>query len=982
MRVLRRIFFIGILVVVFFGSFVSAQVELTLKEQVWIEKNPVIKIGTGLREPYVYGDGSGDLVGISVDFTNLINKYAGTNMQIVEGVWSDILEQAINGSIDGVSPSGNIESREPFFFFSDPYIVDYLALVLPAESSLVVNELNDLSGKIIAIEKENAAERRLVESIPGAKVLVSDSETESIRLMREDKADATAIISSTYSEHNRNYLGLIKIGYIVKENPLDVVYSINKDSPELVSIINKALRSISQVEKNTIYDKWFGKIAEPKEKREILFEEVSIELKALQIRDQIEHYMRNNPEKTVEQLQNDEAFRKIVLQQIGRTGQSALVESTEGIIAIHINRDFEGVDVHSFQETLPVLWRMIEKTIGPVCRDSFGSYIWKEEDGTFRNKYAYQACIRTKTVDDKSFYVTAATYPEEYEDVGVNGMTVFARDSIEQKAHDVAKQIEIYLNAYSEKTLEDLQDDMVFKDIATQKVGVTGYVAVLSYNDLVTRFHPDPTRVNTELESLETVFPELWEIMKGVRRGYDSFGTYEFTDPDGGVRDKYTYVATVGVKTADGVGLSVAATTYLDEYDKLDTLISDQVVSDKEDVFLLPMIWIFVVLAFIFLFLFLLDKFYIIKLEKNAIMFLLAIALLLMIGLFVFNAYGIAENLEAHAVDDHYDVLDATASVKYTNIEKEISHLKNAIESVSSQEHISTEELRKIDEIDEDISELFLLGPDGTVLRSSGEFSFELSESIKTELLNNGNVTFVTNVHFQDAFGEASFMVSTPHNENLLVAWVNAAHIKDIVSENVGLGKTGESLLAYRDEEGDAVFFTERRFETEIESRDVIPKEDVEIPITQALQGREDRFSEYVDYRGVPVFSVTRYIDEIDVGFVVKLDREEVIEDISGSINWIWYSTSGIIIAIIIIALVFNFLITGVLRKEVASKTDELQKVSLGLGEKVGLLEKSERNLTRKTVQLKRFLNISAGREKRIIDLKKQLKKGGKNESQ
>ena len=46
---------------------------------------------------------------------------------------------------------------------------------------------------------------------------------------------------------------------------------------------------------------------------------------------------------------------------------------------------------------------------------------------------------------------------------------------IQDKAKDVAKQIEIFLKAYPETSIKHLQDDPYFKNIAMQKVGTTGY---------------------------------------------------------------------------------------------------------------------------------------------------------------------------------------------------------------------------------------------------------------------------------------------------------------------------------------------------------------------------------------------------------------------------------------------------------------------------------------------------------------------------
>jgi len=142
----------------------------------------------------------------------------------------------------------------------------------------------------------------------------------------------------------------------------------------------------------------------------------------------------------------------------------------------------------------------------------------------------------------------------------------YAKESIKQKAIDVAKQVEIYLESHPEKTIEELQKDLYFQEIAVQGVGETGYTAVTDYDNLVAKFHKNPKIIGIELETLKDKLPGFWKIMSQTQGGVAAEGTYDWEEADGSVRQKYMYIAVVQVKTSEGVGLHVAATTYLDEY--------------------------------------------------------------------------------------------------------------------------------------------------------------------------------------------------------------------------------------------------------------------------------------------------------------------------------------------------------------------------------------------------------------------------------
>ena len=69
-------------------------------------------------------------------------------------------------------------------------------------------------------------------------------------------------------------------------------------------------------------------------------------------------------------------------------------------------------------------------------------------------------------------------------------LNVYASEAIKQKAFDVSKQIEIYLNANPNLTLEDLKNSAEFWEIAVQDVGETGYTYIITKETGILDFHP------------------------------------------------------------------------------------------------------------------------------------------------------------------------------------------------------------------------------------------------------------------------------------------------------------------------------------------------------------------------------------------------------------------------------------------------------------------------------------------------------------
>ncbi len=106
--------------------------------------------------------------------------------------------------------------------------------------------------------------------------------------------------------------------------------------------------------------------------------------------------------------------------------------------------------------------------------------------------------------------------------------------------------------------------------------------------------------------------------------------------------------------------------------------------------------------------------------------------------------------------------------------------------------------------------------------------------------------------------------------------------IFSVTEDYTGLGGSGESLLVEKNDNGDAVFLTPLRFDSGAALRLAIPKEKTNIPATVALAEREEILAtaNTVDYRGEPVIAVTRYIDALEWGLIVKVDQAEVFESV------------------------------------------------------------------------------------------------------
>ena len=144
-----------------------------------------------------------------------------------------------------------------------------------------------------------------------------------------------------------------------------------------------------------------------------------------------------------------------------------------------------------------------------------------------------------------------------------------AEDKIADLSTAVAIQCRLYLLAHPELNKADFMNNMGFKTLAVQKVGMTGYTALYEMPDpdniWRTWAHVNPKIIGIDMSTLKTPlgknFPGFWKIYTGVKGGKRSQGYYTWQDKDGKFREKFMVCTPVA-----GTPFVVAATTYLDEF--------------------------------------------------------------------------------------------------------------------------------------------------------------------------------------------------------------------------------------------------------------------------------------------------------------------------------------------------------------------------------------------------------------------------------
>jgi|GEM_PF-4075405 len=150
--------------------------------------------------------------------------------------------------------------------------------------------------------------------------------------------------------------------------------------------------------------------------------------------------------------------------------------------------------------------------------------------------------------------------------------------------------------------------------------------------------------------------------------------------------------------------------------------------------------------------------------------------------------------------------------------------------------------------------------------------------------------SYFEGVHYGDKY-ELEMYLAGPiyHGKKLtgiMVIDTDASDIKYLIGDYAGMGLTGETELAKK--VGDKiVYIAPLRHDPDAALKRNISIYETEAPLAKALSGVYG-LTEAVDYRGEPVFSSMRVLEETGWGVVIKMDIEEATSQIKQLKKAVW----------------------------------------------------------------------------------------------
>lgn len=199
-------------------------------------------------------------IGIAADTFALFSERAGiTFSPLAVETWADSLEAARNRQCDLFSMAMETPERLEYMNFTKPYIRVPSVLLGRIETPFI-NSLDDMVGQPVGIVEGYALLELLETTAPGLNLITVGNEKAGLRMVQERELAGFISTFSTASYHMQE-LGLADLK-VLGRVPADwsLAVGTRNDEPELFSIMQKLVASLTTEDRKTIEQQWAGAI--------------------------------------------------------------------------------------------------------------------------------------------------------------------------------------------------------------------------------------------------------------------------------------------------------------------------------------------------------------------------------------------------------------------------------------------------------------------------------------------------------------------------------------------------------------------------------------------------------------------------------------------------------------------------------------------------------------------------------------------------
>ncbi len=234
-------------------------IAITEAEKRYLSKRSTIKMCVDPNwMPYERINEQGKHEGMAADYIKLFAQRAGLTLELFPtDSWEATLKAAENRQCDIISMARETEDRRRYMNFSAPYI-SYPYVIATTNDKFFIEDIRQHPDKRFAVVRGYAANQFLKDILPDIELLPVDNIDEGLAKLRKGKVYGyvDSVLSIGYAISKDSHVDIKISGKLDFQSRPSI--AVRKDEPELLSILQKAMDSVSEAERQAIYNRWFA----------------------------------------------------------------------------------------------------------------------------------------------------------------------------------------------------------------------------------------------------------------------------------------------------------------------------------------------------------------------------------------------------------------------------------------------------------------------------------------------------------------------------------------------------------------------------------------------------------------------------------------------------------------------------------------------------------------------------------------------------
>ena len=235
----------------------TSAVALSEAEKQWLSEHPTIRLAIDNDwSPFEFVDDDNNYVGMAAEYMSLVGEKLGIEFEVERNKsWSDVVESVKQRELDMYSCVVETVQRREYVNFTKPYL-SFPMVIVTSDQVAYVNGLKDLKGETVAVVQGYATQDLLEKEHPELDLYLAENVADALEQLSHGKVYAYIGNIATVSDViKREGFTNIKIsGETLYRYELSM--AVRNDWPEFMPILQKALNSITEQERDQIYHNW------------------------------------------------------------------------------------------------------------------------------------------------------------------------------------------------------------------------------------------------------------------------------------------------------------------------------------------------------------------------------------------------------------------------------------------------------------------------------------------------------------------------------------------------------------------------------------------------------------------------------------------------------------------------------------------------------------------------------------------------------